>query len=63
LTLVLALKWIREGKEGVVSSDSRATIGPVSYEVRKVYPIGLREDNVPLAVAGGAGDSSLVKQG
>jgi len=63
LTLVLALKWVTKNGEGVVvSSDSRATVGPISYEVRKVYPIVLEED-VPLAVAGGAGDASLVKQG
>jgi hypothetical protein len=63
LTLVLALKWVTKNGEGVVvSSDSRATVGPISYEVKKVYPIVLEED-VPLAVAGGAGDASLVKQG
>jgi hypothetical protein len=66
LTLILALKWIIEGKEGVVvSSDSKATVGPVSYEVRKVYPIVLEADgkHIPLAVAAGAGEASLVKQG
>jgi hypothetical protein len=66
LTLILALKWVVEGKEGVVvSSDSKATVGPVSYEVRKVYPIVLEADGkyVPLAVAGGAGEASLIKQG
>jgi hypothetical protein len=54
------------GREGVViSSDSKATVGPVSYEVRKVYPILLEAggEHIPLAVAGGAGESSLVKQG
>jgi hypothetical protein len=58
MTLILALKWIVDGKEGiVVSSDSKATVGPVSYEVRKVYPIILKAEGkyVPLAVAGGAG--------
>jgi hypothetical protein len=45
MTLILALKWIIEGKEGVVvSSDSKATVGPVSYEVRKVYPIVLEAE-------------------
>ena len=66
MTLILALKWVVEGKEGVVvSSDSRATVGPVSYETRKVYPIFLKigEEYVPLAVAGGAGEASLIKQG
>ncbi|MCC6019115.1 MAG: hypothetical protein LM601_08790 [Candidatus Verstraetearchaeota archaeon] len=65
MTLILALKWMDEKGEGVViSSDSRATVGPVSYETRKVYPIILKsgEDYVPLAVAGGAGDASIIKQ-
>ena len=65
MTLVLALKWILEGKEGVVvSSDSKVTVGPVSYETRKVYPILLKVDGdyVPLAIAGGAGDASIIKQ-
>jgi len=65
LTLILALKWILGGREGVVvSSDSRVTVGPVSYEERKVYPICLRVDEreVPLAIAGGAGDVPLIKQ-
>jgi len=66
MTLILALKWVLEGREGVViSSDSKVTVGPVSYETRKVYPILLKvnEEFVPLAVAGGAGEASLVKQG
>lgn len=65
MTLLVALKWILEGKEGVVmSSDSKVTVGPVSYETRKVYPILLTVDgeSVPLAIAGGAGDASLIKQ-
>jgi len=65
MTLLVALKWIRDSKESVVvSSDSRVTIGPVSYETRKVHPIGLEVngDYVPLAIAGGAGDAALIKQ-
>lgn len=65
MTLVLVLKWVLGGREGVViSSDSRATVGPVSYETRKVHPILLRisEEYIPLAVAGGAGDATLIKQ-
>jgi len=65
MTLILALKWVLGGKEGVVvSSDSKVTVGPVSYETRKVYPIILTLDgkSVPLAIAGGAGDASLIKQ-
>ncbi len=66
MTLVLALKWVfGSSREGVVvSSDSKATVGPVSYETRKVYPVLLRvgENYVPLAIAGGAGDATLIKQ-
>jgi len=66
MTLVIALKWIFKGRESVVvSSDSRVTVGPITYEARKVYPIVLKvnDDEVPLAIAGGAGDASLIKQG
>ncbi len=66
MTLVIALKWVFNGKESVViSSDSRVTVGPITYEARKVYPIILEvnDDEVPLAIAGGAGDASLIKQG
>lgn len=43
MTLLIALKWILEGEEGiVVSSDSKATVGPVSYKTRKVCPITLK---------------------
>jgi len=40
------------------------TMGPVSYGVRKIYPIVLREydKGIPLAVAGSAGDVSIDKQ-
>jgi hypothetical protein len=64
--LILALKWIIEGKEGVVvSSDSKATVGPVSYEVRKVYPIVLEADgkHIPLAVAEVRGKPRLLSRG
>lgn len=66
MTLVIALKWLLGEEEGVlISSDSRATFGPIVYEVRKIHPIYLIHNNVEidLAVAGGAGDSSVVKQG
>lgn len=65
MTLLIALKWTIQEKEGVVvSSDSKVTVGPVSYETRKVYPILLKvnDEYVPLAIAGGAGNASLVKQ-
>ena len=62
MTLVLALRWNRDGV--VISSDSKVTVGPVSYEARKVYPILLKvnDDYVPLAIARGVGDVSLIKQ-
>jgi hypothetical protein len=69
MTLLLALKWMLEDegriKEAVVvASDSKVTTEFVSYEERKIYPIGIRtkNDEVPLAVAGGAGDVPLIKQ-
>lgn len=67
MTLIIALKWIIDNKEAVVvSSDSRVTVGGlVSYEARKVHPVVLyvNGEEVPLAIAAGAGDASLVKQG
>lgn len=66
MTLIIALKWLMGEQEAVViGSDSRATYGPITYEVKKIYPIYLTHDGeeVDLAVAGGAGDSSLAKYG
>lgn len=66
MTLVIALKWLmEEGESVVIGSDSRATYGPITYEVKKIYPIYLSHDGeeIDLAVAGGAGDSSLAKYG
>jgi len=66
MTLVIALKWIRPEGEGVViSSDSRASAGIIAYEVKKIHPIVIArgKEEIDLAIAGGAGESSLVKQG
>jgi hypothetical protein len=66
MTLVIALKWIGPEGEGIVmSSDSKASAGIIAYEVKKIYPIVINRNGkeIDLAVAGGAGDSSLVKQG
>lgn len=66
MTLVIALKWlVQEGEAIVIGSDSRVTYGPIAYEVKKIYPIYLKhnEEEIDLAVAGGAGDSSLAKYG
>jgi hypothetical protein len=56
---------VRSGGEAVVmSSDSRATAGLVAYEVRKIYPIIFKAEGkeVPLAIAGGAGEAAAIKQ-
>ena len=64
MTLVVALKTFAGESEAVmVASDSRASLGVVTYEVRKIFPIvGFRgSEEVPLAVMGGAGDAAVVK--
>lgn len=65
MTLVIALEWLWDGKMGVVvSSDSKITAGPMSYEEKKIYPIllGTEGEPVPIAIAGGAGDLPITKQ-
>lgn len=64
MTLVIALRtFVGENDAVMIASDSRASLGVVSYEVRKIYPIvGFRDgEEVPLAVMGGAGDAAIVK--
>ncbi len=66
MTLVIVLKWLTaEGESVVIGSDSRVTYGPIAYEAKKIYPIYFTHDGeeIDLAVAGGAGDSSLAKYG
>lgn len=66
MTLVIALKWLQKEGEGVLlSSDSRVTYGPIAYEVKKIHPIFYthNSEEIDLAVAGGAGESSIVKYG
>jgi 20S proteasome alpha/beta subunit len=66
MTLVISLKWLQDEIEAVViSSDSRETYGPIAYEVKKIFPIYLtyNGEEIDLAIAGGAGDSSLAKYG
>ena len=63
MTLVIALVW---GRGVLVSADSRASTGVVFHEEKKIKPIYIVTENreeYDLAVAGGAGDSALVKQG
>jgi hypothetical protein len=65
MTLVIAFKWLLDKKEAVlISSDSRLTFGPITYEVKKIHPIYFTHNNeeIDLGVAAGAGDSSIVKQ-
>jgi len=66
MTLVIALKWFMgDGEAILMASDSRVSIEYLTYETRKIYPVILideKGEQVPLAVMGGAGDSSLVKQ-
>lgn len=66
MTLIIALKWLmKEGEAVVVGSDSRATYGPITYEVKKIHPIYLQRDGeeIDLAIAAGAGESPLAKYG
>ncbi|HDD25985.1 MAG TPA: hypothetical protein ENF75_02725, partial [Acidilobales archaeon] len=63
MTLVIALVW---GQGVLVSADSRASTPLVFHEERNIKPIYFtlgNEENLYLAVAGGAGDATLVKQG
>ena len=62
MTLVVALVW---GRGVLVSADSRASTGIVFHEERKIEPIyfGSGDDELDLAIAGGAGDAALVKSG
>jgi 20S proteasome alpha/beta subunit len=63
MTLVIGLKWATEHGEAVLmTSDTKATTSVgIAYEMKKIYPI-LDCDNA-VAVAGGAGDAALIKQG
>ncbi len=54
---------VGESDAVMIASDSRASPGIVTYEVRKIYPImGFKGgEEVPLAVMGGAGDAAVVR--
>ncbi len=63
---VIALRWPGSGGDAVlIASDPRASIGHLIWEEMKTYPIVARAsgEEVPIAIAGGAGDAPLVKQG
>lgn len=63
VTLVIGLKWIMgEGEAILLTSDSKVTTSVgVTYEMKKLYPIIRNE--LPIAVAGAAGDTALAKRG
>jgi len=65
MTLVIAAKWLMEGKEAVLMvSDTRARVGGLTpYEARKILPIVItrNDEEVPLALAGGAGEVTFIK--
>ncbi|WP_153012528.1 Ntn hydrolase family protein [Pyrococcus kukulkanii] len=67
VTLVLALKWLwnreREQEAVLMASDSRVTYGPITYEAKKIHPVGVKEKDIPVGIAGGSGDAALVKYG
>lgn len=66
MTLVLAFKCTYKNKEAIlVSSDSKATTAfGIAYEVKKLHPIYLEgKSHRPVAIASGAGDTSLIKSG
>lgn len=62
MTLVIALVW---GRGILVSADSRASSGFVFHEERKICPIFFISGGKEyyLGIAGGSGDTVLVKQG
>lgn len=61
MTLIVAICTSEKEGEGVlISSDSQATVGPVTYRVHKIVPIYQGDES--LALAAGAGDSALVKK-
>ncbi len=58
MTLILAFIW---GNGVVVVGDTRASMGDLFTEERKIYPISI--DDLNLAAVAGSGDASLVHQG
>jgi len=65
MTLVIAVKWLMRDKEAVLMvSDTRARVGGLTpYEARKILPIIIirDEEEVPLAIVGGAGEATFIK--
>ena len=65
MTLVIAMKWMVKEKDAVVmASDSRVSLHYLTFEERKIYPIVFqgKDGEIPVAIAGGAGDVSIIKQ-
>jgi 20S proteasome alpha/beta subunit len=61
MTLIIAIRTKESEGEGIlISSDSQATMGPITYRIQKIFPIVLEKG--PLALAAGAGDTALIKK-
>ena len=62
MTLIVAIctDEEEEGQGLVISSDSQATVGPVTYRTNKIFPVIF--DQTPLALIAGSGDSAIVKK-
>ncbi len=63
MTLIVAI-CIRgdEANKILISSDSQATMGPVTFRVHKIGTIIDPISDQPLAIAAGAGDTALIKK-
>ncbi|WP_181443781.1 hypothetical protein [Saccharolobus sp. E5-1-F] len=61
MTFVIGMVW---GKGVLMVSDSKATLGVTAEEERKIYPIFIvnGKKEIDLAILGGSGDASIVKQ-
>ena len=63
MTLIVAICICDGENQGILfSSDSQATMGPLTYRVHKVAPICEPNTDEPLAIAAGAGDAAMVKK-
>jgi 20S proteasome alpha/beta subunit len=65
MTLIVAICINEEeGEQSIlISSDSQATMGPITYRVHKIAPIREPiEGKEPIAIAAGAGDTAIIKK-
>lgn len=65
MTLIVAICITEEKGEQclLISSDSQATMGPITYRVHKIAPIRepIQEEE-PIAIVAGAGDTAIIKK-